>query len=137
MKRVCFFGDSLIQRTDQDYQIIRDITAELQAQHPEFNYVVLESGVSGNRIAAMRQRMRSDCLDLHPDSAIIYWDSDVDRAIVNTTEYSAQYLNAVARSVYCGDARAGGGSRPHVAWRTSARHERASRTLRQPNRTRK
>lgn len=77
--RVCFFGDSLTAKTDMDHNLLDDVCGDLNRKESlsgDFHFIPIEGGVFGDRIADLRSRLQSDCLDHNPDAAILYWDSD-------------------------------------------------------------
>jgi len=76
--RVCFFGDSLIAKTDMDHNLLDDVCDDLNEKDSlaDLHFIPIEGGVFGNRIADLRRRLTADCLDHNPEAAILYWDSD-------------------------------------------------------------
>lgn len=84
---VALFGDSLVANTNRDYHIVRSIESQLSTLHPDTTIYVYGSGIGGNRILDLKNRMNTDVLDRSswkslvtgrtaPDALVLYWDSD-------------------------------------------------------------
>ena len=72
--RILFIGDSVtdVKRDREDpfhlgfgYPML--IAAYLAEHYPDYQIELLNRGISGNKIAQMAKRWRTDCLDLKPD----------------------------------------------------------------------
>lgn len=93
--RVCFFGDSLIMKTDMDMNICDSVCDELNRNETlsSFRFIPVEGGKMGDKISGLRDRMHPACLSHHPDAAILYWDSDASDVseAEDTPETRAKY----------------------------------------------
>jgi len=71
------FGDSLIERTEADYKMAKNIENTIKWKHPTVDVVISSCAKGGSRILNLRNRM-SECIlnRKAPAGLIIYWDSD-------------------------------------------------------------
>lgn len=102
---VVLFGDSLIGNTESMYHIASKIKSNILVKYPDKAINIFTSGIGGNRIADLKNRMYRDALHksnfqliptqqfVHPDAVVMYWDSDatdVDET-GHVTEIRAEY----------------------------------------------
>jgi len=102
MKRICFIGDSLIQYTDKDFQLVYHLIAALQTALPSFHFAPIETGVGGNKIADIKARYQRDCLDRRPDSIVLSWQTDADEGNEDVAQYTSdldEVLSAFSAAV--------------------------------------
>lgn len=73
-KRILFIGDSITD-CGREYNDSKDlgngypllVAKRLSTQFPTIEFDVLNKGINGNKIADLRARFDTDCLDLEPD----------------------------------------------------------------------
>lgn len=86
---IVIFGDSLVRRTDNYWALCGNIRKNLVQLFPDYRFDIYSSGIDGNRILDLRNRLDNDCLKRPvfqffpyiwylpaPDAVIMYWDSD-------------------------------------------------------------
>ena len=79
---IMLFGDSLIERTNNDFDIAKLIDYSLSLDNPGFEITVTTSGKGGDTIKRLKDRLDRDVLERSggslppPDAIIMYWDSD-------------------------------------------------------------
>jgi len=74
--RVVFIGDSLVSRSDRDHSLLDLVRRALSRMNPAVAFDLVNEGVNGNCIGAIRDRLARDVLPLHPAAVVLYWDSD-------------------------------------------------------------
>jgi hypothetical protein len=70
------FGDSLVGKTENMFSFSKDIGNALRKANPTFEIHVSTSGLGGNTIEDLNNRVERDVLHLKLDAIMVYWDSD-------------------------------------------------------------
>ncbi len=76
VERVVFVGDSLVNRSEQDFALLAKVRAVIGRAHPGLALELVNAGVNGDVIAHIRERLPQDVLALSPAAVVLYWDSD-------------------------------------------------------------
>jgi lysophospholipase L1-like esterase len=76
VERVVFVGDSLVNRSDRDHELLGLVRRDLAQTHPGVALDLVNAGVNGDCIADIRARLAQDVLALRPAAVVLYWDSD-------------------------------------------------------------
>jgi lysophospholipase L1-like esterase len=76
VERVVFVGDSLVNRSDRDHGLLRQVRRDLTRMHPGVALDLVNAGVNGDCIGDIRARLAEDVLALRPAAVVLYWDSD-------------------------------------------------------------
>ena len=69
-------GDSLVNRSDRDHDLLGRVRRELAQTHPGVALELVNAGVNGDCIGDIRARLAEDVLELRPAAVVLYWDSD-------------------------------------------------------------
>lgn len=81
VQRVVFVGDSLVNRSDQEFALLARVRGVVERADPGIGLELVNAGVNGDLIAGIRARLPQDVLSLTPAAVVLYWDSDaVDAA---------------------------------------------------------
>ena len=110
--RVVFIGDSLINKAQEMFLMLDQISSILKKAHPVLSFELLNKGINGNKILDIRLRLYRDCLNFNPDAVVVYWDSDasdVDESLMSPLdveqlrqEYTSNLQYVLARLVSSG-----------------------------------
>jgi lysophospholipase L1-like esterase len=76
VERIVFVGDSLVNRSAEDHEMLERVRADLESRRPGTAFELVNAGVNGDGIADIRARLAADVLDLDPVAVVLYWDSD-------------------------------------------------------------
>jgi lysophospholipase L1-like esterase len=74
--RIVFVGDSLVNRSQQDHDLLGLVKQGLLRALADPALELLNEGVNGDCIADIRGRLPRDVLAYRPAAVVLYWDSD-------------------------------------------------------------
>jgi hypothetical protein len=74
--RISYFGDSLIDFSDRDFGFVTTEINVLQGLFPNVACDAYSSGVSGDKVANLLERVQRDVIIHNPRCIIVYFDSD-------------------------------------------------------------
>ena len=94
--RIILFGDSLIGVPTERYDLDVSIYNRISNQYHHLHFDMISSGIGGNRILDLKNRMYTDCIYCRPEAVIMYWDSDVSdpsKSYLDSDDAMMQYKN--------------------------------------------
>ncbi len=97
VQRIVFVGDSLVNRSDQEFSLLTRVREVVERAHPGISLELVNAGVNGDVISGIRGRLQRDVLSLAPAAVVLYWDSDAvdaespDDPPARTTERRVAY----------------------------------------------
>ena len=96
--RVAFFGDSLIQFSDNDWGLVTHVMTKLQRTYPRLALDAISTGEGGNQVLNLLHRVDHDVLAHKPDCIVIYFDSDAtDRADADEPGTKNRYFDDISQ----------------------------------------
>lgn len=107
-KRILFIGDSITD-CGREYNDSKDlgngypllVAKRLSTQFPTIEFDVLNKGINGNKIADLRARFDTDCLDLEPDIvSILIGINDTWHNVNDPTTFATEQSMAMFEKDY-------------------------------------
>ncbi|MDB1680075.1 MULTISPECIES: SGNH/GDSL hydrolase family protein [Enterococcus] len=107
-KRILFIGDSITD-CGREYNDSKDlgngypllVAKRLSTQFPTIEFDVLNKGINGNKIADLRARFDTDCLDLEPDIvSILIGINDTWHNVNDPTTFATEQSMAMFEEDY-------------------------------------
>ena len=105
-KRILFIGDSITD-CGREYNDPKDlgypllVAKRLSTQFPTIEFDVLNKGINGNKIADLRARFDTDCLDLEPDIvSILIGINDTWHNVNDPTTFATEQSMAMFEKDY-------------------------------------
>jgi len=74
--RISYFGDSLIDFSDRDFGFVTTEINTLQNLFPNVAFDAYSSGISGDKVSNLLERVQRDVIIHNPRCIIVYFDSD-------------------------------------------------------------
>jgi len=94
--RIILFGDSLIGSPSEHYGMDKNLLNRISKHFPHLYFEIITSGIGGNKILDLKNRMFIDCIYCRPEAVIMYWDTDISnppRDYLDSDDAIIQYKN--------------------------------------------
>jgi lysophospholipase L1-like esterase len=110
-ERILFFGDSITEQGAKPNGYVTLIREDLKARFPDLELVIIGSGISGNKVTDLENRLGKDVIDQKPSLVVIYigindvwhWKLPNNKGTTKA-EFDRRLREVVARIQYFGAA---------------------------------